>query len=70
MRQYCSRCAGQGWARVAKGVRVTFPAGVDSGHVLRMRGHGDRGRYGGSNGDAYIAVKVCGRVVVMWLHAA
>ena len=58
MRQYCSRCAGQGVARVARGVRVTFPAGVDTGNVLRMRGQGDRGRGGGAAGDAYFAVKV------------
>lgn len=58
MRQYCSRCGGQGVARVARGVRVTFPAGVDTGNVLRMRGQGDRGRGGGAPGDAYFAVKV------------
>lgn len=58
MRQYCSRCGGQGMTRVARGVRVTFPAGVDTGNVLRMRGQGDQGRAGGAPGDAYIAVKV------------
>ncbi len=35
-------------------VRITIPAGVENGQVIRLKGYGGPGRSGGPNGDLYI----------------
>jgi curved DNA-binding protein len=35
-------------------VRVTIPAGIENGQVIKLKGHGGAGVNGGPNGDIYI----------------
>lgn len=37
-----------------KNIRITIPAGVEDGQVIRLKGHGSAGRNGGPAGDLYI----------------
>lgn len=37
-----------------KKVRITIPAGIENGQVLKLKGHGGPGVNGGPNGDLYI----------------
>src|SRR5690349_20167268 len=37
-----------------KKVRITIPAGVENGQVIKLKGHGGPGMNGGPNGDLYI----------------
>lgn len=37
-----------------KNVRITIPAGVENGQVIKLKGHGAPGINGGPNGDLYI----------------
>lgn len=39
-------------------LRVTVPAEVKDGHVLRLRGQGLPGKFGGAAGDALVTIKV------------
>jgi curved DNA-binding protein len=38
----------------SKKIRITIPAGVENGQVIRLKGHGGPGINGGPNGDLYI----------------
>jgi curved DNA-binding protein len=37
-----------------KNIRITIPAGVENGQVIKIKGHGGPGVNGGPNGDLYI----------------
>ena len=37
-----------------KNIRITIPAGVENGQVIKIKGHGSKGSNGGPNGDLYI----------------
>jgi len=37
-----------------KNIRMTFPAGIEDGQVIKVSGHGSPGINGGPNGDLYI----------------
>lgn len=37
-----------------KNIRITIPAGVENGQVIKISGHGSPGSNGGPNGDLYI----------------
>lgn len=37
-----------------KQIRITIPAGVENGQVIKIKGHGSPGVNGGPNGDLYI----------------
>ncbi|MCP2026133.1 curved DNA-binding protein [Flavobacterium sp. HSC-32F16] len=37
-----------------KNIRITIPAGVENGQVIKIPGHGSAGANGGPNGDLYI----------------
>lgn len=37
-----------------KNIRITIPAGVENGQVIKLKGHGAAGTNGGPNGDLYI----------------
>lgn len=50
----CEACGGQGYTQVTKKLKVTIPAGVDTGTRLRVSGEGDAGQYGGPAGDLYV----------------
>jgi molecular chaperone DnaJ len=52
IRNRCNKCGGEGRQRAKKNLKVTVPAGVDTGAVLRLRGEGNWGE--GGHGDLYI----------------
>lgn len=54
----CRACNGQGVKQVPKELRLTIPAGVDSGQRLRVPGEGNAGRLGGPVGDLYVNLRV------------
>jgi len=37
-----------------KNIRITIPAGIENGQVIKIKGHGSKGVNGGPNGDLYI----------------
>jgi len=53
----CETCRGRGAVERQRKVLVSFPAGVDTGHRLRVPGQGMPGR-GTSAGDLYVDVEV------------
>ncbi len=54
----CAACRGDGRRRQVRRLRVSIPAGVDTGMRLRMGGEGESGPQGGSPGDLYIVLQV------------
>lgn len=54
----CSHCHGSGRVKGKESVRVTIPAGVDSGMQLRVKGKGDAGIGRGAAGDLYVFIEV------------
>ena len=41
-----------------KNIRLTFPAGIENGQVIKIKGHGTAGANGGPNGDLYITFTI------------
>ena len=41
-----------------KNIRITIPAGVENGQVIKIKGHGGPGINGGPNGDLYIQFSI------------
>lgn len=41
-----------------KNLRLTFPAGIENGQVIKIAGHGSPGLNGGPNGDLYITFTI------------
>jgi curved DNA-binding protein len=41
-----------------RNIRITIPAGIENGQVLKLKGHGDPGRNGGPNGDLHITFSI------------
>ncbi len=41
-----------------KSIRLTFPAGIENGQVIKIAGHGSPGLNGGPNGDLYITFSI------------
>ena len=54
----CSTCKGKGKVRKNNRVKVTVPAGIDTGQTLRVRSEGCVGANGGPNGDLLVEVRV------------
>ena len=54
----CAPCHGRGVRRAAERVRVTIPAGVDSGVQIRVAGEGHAGPFGGPRGDLLVSTRV------------
>ncbi len=54
----CKACHGRGTVEKVRKIDVKIPAGVDSGHRLRISGEGEAGEHGSSPGDLYIAIRV------------
>jgi len=52
----CTACMGTGRIKKNKSVKVTIPAGVDTGSVMRLKGEGNFAH--GSAGDLYLHIKV------------
>lgn len=41
-----------------KNIRLTFPAGIENGQIIKIAGHGTAGANGGPNGDLYITFSI------------
>ena len=41
-----------------KNIRITIPAGVENGQIIKINGHGGKGVNGGPNGDLYIQFSI------------
>ena len=41
-----------------KHIRLTFPAGIENGQVIKIKDHGSSGANGGPNGDLYITFSI------------
>ena len=41
-----------------KNIRITIPAGVENGQVIKLKGHGGKGVNGGPDGDLYITFSI------------
>lgn len=54
----CDECRGHGRVRDTKRLKVTIPAGVDTGDRIRLNGEGEAGERGGVAGDLYIDIVV------------
>ena len=54
----CPRCKGLGKVRRSFKTKVRFPAGIDAGQTLRVRGEGCVGFNGGPQGDLLVTVAV------------
>ena len=50
----CEVCSGQGQTQVNKKLKITVPAGVDTGTRLRVSNEGNAGQKGGPAGDLYV----------------
>lgn len=54
----CPTCNGRGRVQRSTTIKITLPAGVDSGTRLRVQGEGDAGLRGGPSGDLYVYLSV------------
>lgn len=54
----CKRCHGKGVQEKTETVSVNIPAGVETGSMIHMPGHGSDGIRGGRPGDLYVVLHV------------
>ncbi|MGX7092276.1 molecular chaperone DnaJ [Hutsoniella sourekii] len=54
----CQTCHGSGIESSKHTVKVTVPAGVETGQQIRLSGQGEAGKNGGPYGDLYVVFKV------------
>jgi molecular chaperone DnaJ len=57
-RTKCEFCNGRGLAKVLEKLKVTIPAGVTAGSIIRLRGKGHPGKNGGPEGNLLIQITV------------
>ena len=58
IRRPCKDCAGEGYHKTERKLKINIPAGVDNGTRLRLQNEGQPGPNGGSAGDLYVVLKV------------
>lgn len=54
----CKECSGEGRLVQSSRIKISIPAGVDSGTQLRSSGNGEAGYMGGPTGDLYVVIHV------------
>ena len=54
----CTNCSGQGRVRREKTLKVSIPAGIETGTRIRLSGEGEAGTRGGSAGDLYVFMNI------------
>jgi molecular chaperone DnaJ len=58
VRRPCTQCKGERQVRTERKLKVTIPAGVDTGTHLKLANEGQSGFNGGPAGDLYVVIKV------------
>ena len=58
IREVCDNCKGKGKVKKHPKIKVTIPAGIDDNQSIMLKGEGEPGEKGASNGDLYITVKL------------
>ena len=58
VRRPCTQCKGERQVRNERKLKVTIPAGVDTGTHLKLANEGQSGFNGGPAGDLYVVIKV------------
>ncbi len=58
IKEKCESCTGKGRVKAKRKIRVTVPAGVDTGTQLRVSNEGEGGYRSGPNGDLYVEIQV------------
>ena len=58
VQQPCRRCRGTGREKASRRLKVSIPAGIESGSQIRLSGEGEMGRYGGPRGNLYVLLRV------------
>ena len=56
--RYCAKCMGTGEVKQVRTMHFKGPTGVVEGTVLRLRGQGNCGKYGGASGDIFLRIRV------------
>ncbi len=56
--KHCAQCRGEGRVREIQKLRITIPAGIEDGGLIRIAGHGEAPERGGVPGDLYASVHV------------
>jgi molecular chaperone DnaJ len=54
----CSSCGGRGLLARTRTIKVTIPAGIETGKRINIQGQGDGGLNGGPPGDLYVYIRV------------
>ncbi len=54
----CPNCSGSGSKSTYRKFNVKIPAGIKDGSKIRLAGEGERGIFGGANGDMYLIVHI------------
>jgi molecular chaperone DnaJ len=54
----CKKCAGTGRTKKDKTLKISIPAGVETGRRIRLNGEGEAGLRGGQRGDLYVLLSV------------
>jgi molecular chaperone DnaJ len=54
----CSACGGRGLLSRQRKLKISIPAGIESGKRISIPGQGDAGANGGPPGDLYVFIKV------------
>jgi len=58
IKEPCTRCKGAGMIRRKVKISVDVPAGIDKGNAFTVRGQGNHGVNGGSQGDVFVIAKI------------
>lgn len=54
----CSKCGGDGRVKEIQKIKISIPAGIDSGEIMKILGGGEAGLYGALAGDLYVVIRV------------
>ena len=58
IKEPCETCKGKGIVRKQAKIKIKIPSGIDDGQTIILRGEGEPGERGGSNGDLHIEVRI------------
>ncbi|MDO4518814.1 MAG: molecular chaperone DnaJ [Eubacteriales bacterium] len=58
IKEKCTCCHGSGYTSSRKKIKVSVPAGIDSGQSIRIREKGEPGTNGGERGDLLVEINV------------